>query len=144
MEIVIWVTAIVVFLIVEALTPSLVSIWFAVGSLMALAAAVFGANLYIQLLVFLIISGLCVFVIRKYYKKSGISKNLPDPSERFIGNEVIVIEEVDNIKETGLAKISGVEWRLKSENGEILSAGERVTVTALEGVKLIVKKINEL
>lgn len=139
MEIGLWVAAIVVFLIVEALTPSLVSIWFAVGSLAALAVAVFGGNIYLQLIAFLVVSALCVLLLRKYYKKSGASKKLPDPSERFIGAEVIVTEEVDNLRETGLAKISGVEWRLKSETGEILPSGLPVTVTAIEGVKLIVK-----
>ncbi len=142
MEITVWIAAIVVFLVVEALTPTLVSIWFAVGSLTALAAAVFGGNIYLQLVVFLVVSALCVLFIRKYYKKTLTDKNLPDASERFIGAEVIVIEEIDNLRETGLAKISGVEWRLKSENGDVISKGEKVTVTALEGVKLIVKKLN--
>ena len=139
MEIGLWVAAIVVFLIVEALTPSLVSIWFAVGSLAALAVAVFGGNIYLQLIVFLVVSALCVLLLRKYYKKSGVSKKLPDASERFIGAELIITEEVDNLRETGLAKISGVEWRLKSETGEILPVGVSVSVTAIEGVKLIVK-----
>ena len=47
---------------------------------------------------------------------------------------------MDNLREKGLAKISGVQWRLKSENGDVISEGERVIVTALEGVKLVVKK----
>ena len=140
MEITVWIAAIVVFLIVEALTPSLVSIWFATGSLTALAVAVFGGNIYLQLIVFLVVSALCVLFIRKYYKKTLTDKNLPDISERFIGTKIIVLEEVDNLREKGLAKISGVQWRLKSENGDVISEGERVIVTALEGVKLVVKK----
>jgi len=141
LEITVWITAIVVFLIVEALTPSLVSIWFAAGSLAALFTAMLGADLYIQIIVFLVISGLLVFIVKKFYKNTLTDKKLPDVSERFIGTEVMVIETVDNLKETGFTKISGVEWSLKSENGEIIPEGAKALVVAIEGVKLIVKTV---
>ena len=47
-----WACAIVLFLIIEAVVPGLVSIWFAVGAIPALISALVGGPLWLQVVLF--------------------------------------------------------------------------------------------
>ena len=135
-----WIAAIIIFSVAEALTAGLVSIWFAGGALGGLITAALGAELYVQLLVFVIVSAVLVAVFRKVavrsIKKDGEKTNY----DRIIGQEVIISQTVDNSKNVGNALVNDVEWKVKSEDGEIIHSGEKVKVKKIEGVKLIVKK----
>ncbi|MBR4890718.1 MAG: NfeD family protein [Clostridia bacterium] len=135
-----WVVAIVVFLIVEASTAALVSIWFAIGSLAALIASVLGVDVLGQILTFVVFSAASIIVLRKFaVKKNNTDKiNL----DRIIGQNILIFQTVDNSKSEGLARINGIEWRVKSEDGEIIEEGELATVVKIDGVKLIVRKNN--
>lgn len=135
-----WVVAIVVFTAVEAGTAVLVSIWFAGGSLAALIASLLGANLYVQILVFLVVSAVCLLALRKVAFKNMKERNGKTNLDRIIGETVTVTETVDNLTRQGKAYINDVEWKVKSETGEVIEAGATVTVTDIEGVKLVVKK----
>ncbi len=135
-----WIVAIVVFAVVEASTAVLVSIWFAGGALAALVASLFGATVSVQVLVFLTVSAVCLLALRKIAVRNMKLGNGRTNLDRIIGQEVIITETVDNINRQGAANINDVEWKVRSETGELISAGERATVTDIEGVKLIVRK----
>lgn len=136
----VWTALIVVFLVLEAATSFLVSIWFAGGALAALVVSLFVENLSLEILVFLLVSLLCVAFVRKiamkHFKASLSKTNL----DRIIGQHVIVKEDVDNMKNQGSIIINDVEWKVKSENGEIIQSGETVEIADIQGVKLIVRK----
>lgn len=139
MNILLWTAAIVAFLIIEALTTALVSIWFSVGSLAALIACALGADVYIQLLVFVVFSVISIVILRKFaFKNSRTNSRIN--LERIVGNVIIITQTVDNANGGGMAKINDVEWRVISENGEIINVGERATVTDIDGVKLVARK----
>ena len=53
---VVWLGATIVLLIVEGLAPGLVSIWFALGALAAMIAAMLGAPIWLQVLWFVLVS----------------------------------------------------------------------------------------
>ncbi|MEE0944198.1 MAG: NfeD family protein [Clostridia bacterium] len=135
-----WVVAIIVFAAVEAGTAMLVSIWFAGGSLAALIASLLGSGVYVQVLVFLVVSALCLFALRKAAFKNMKTGNGKTNLDRIIGQEIIITETVDNINRQGAADINDVKWKVKSETGEVISAGETATVTDIEGVKLVVRR----
>lgn len=137
----VWVFAIIAFLIIEGQTAALVSIWFAVGSVFALIACALGANLWVQITAFVIFSAISVLLLRNIAVKKNKNTSEKVNLDRIIGQEVIITKTVDNSKGEGLAKINDVEWKVKSENGEIIEAEEVVKVIKIEGVKLIVKKI---
>ena len=139
MNILLWTAAIVAFLIIEALTTALVSIWFSVGSLAALIACALGADVYIQLLVFVVFSVISIVILRKLAFKNGRTNSRIN-LERIVGNVIIITQTVDNANGGGMAKINDVEWRVISENGEIINVGERATVTDIDGVKLVARK----
>ncbi len=135
-----WIGAIVVFLILEASTMTLVSVWFAAGSVCALIAKLLGAGFTLQFLTFLAVSVIMLVLLRKIAVKSISGTRTRTNLDRIVGESVLVTEAVDNAANSGGVKIGDIIWRAKSENGEIIAEGERATVTDIDGVRLILKK----
>ena len=134
-----WVALLIVFAAVELITPQLVCIWFAIGSLGALIATALKAQIWLQLLIFLVISAIMIIVSRPLYRKFIKTKLVPTNSDRVIGETAVVTESIDNIQAKGSVKVQGQLWTARSENGEVIPEGSQVTVIRIEGVKLIVK-----
>ena len=124
----------------EAATVGLVSLWFAGGALAAMLAASLSAELWLQIVVFLVVSAVLLYFTRPIVKKLLAGKNKETNLDRIIGKTVIVSETVDNDAETGRCTIAGVSWSLRSDDGSVIEQGEKVTVDRVEGVKLIVKR----
>ncbi len=137
---ILWILAIVAFLILEAATSVVVSIWFAGGAVAGLIASVLGADFGVQIFVFLFVSVVLVVLLRKIAFKALKGKKANTNLDRIIGSEVVLTEEVNNLLRTGTAYVGDVEWKVKSENGEIIEKDETAEVVAIEGVRLIVKK----
>lgn len=133
-----WLIVMVLFLAVEAVTVGLVCIWFAAGSLIALFAAMLGAQLWLQIVVFLIVSAATLYFTRPLVKRYVNSKVEPTNADMVIGKECRVTETVDNIAGTGAVYVDGKTWTARSENDEIISEGTLVTAKSIDGVKLIV------
>lgn len=133
-----WIVAIVLFVLLEATTATLVCIWFAGGSLVALIANLLGASTMVQILIFLVVSVVCALLLRKAALKYVTPEKSKTNLDRIIGETVYVKEILEN--GDGKASVNDVDWKVKPEKGEALSVGDRVTVTAVEGVKLVVKK----
>lgn len=135
-----WLAAFVLFAVVEFVTSmALISIWFAVGSLFALILSAFEVPLWIQLLVFILVSAIlliCTRPIAKKLNKNNVDTNL----EIIIGKTAKVIDDIDNSKATGRVKLKGVDWSAVSDTGEFIEKNSHVTVTKIEGSKLYVKK----
>ncbi len=136
----IWILLIIAFIVIESATVSLISIWFAGGALAALLALLLGADVTIQILVFLLVSVLCIVLLRGFALTSVKSKKSKTNIDRIIGQEIILKEGISEELGAGLAVINDVEWKVKSENGELIPAGEKVKVVDVEGVKLVVKR----
>lgn len=136
-----WVAALVVFLIVEAVTAGLVSIWFVFGSLVALICAALGAAVWLQIFWFVIVSVATLVLTRPLVKRYVDSRSVATNADRSIGRTAVVTERIDNLAATGAVKLDGVVWTARSTDDAVaIEAGERVTVRAIEGVKLIVER----
>ena len=136
-----WVVALVVFLIVEAVTAGLVSIWFVFGSLVALICAALGAAVWLQIFWFVIVSVATLVLTRPLVKRYVDSRSVATNADRSIGRAAVVTERIDNLAATGAVKLDGVVWTARSTDDAVaIEAGERVTVRAIEGVKLIVQR----
>ena len=133
-----WLIVMVLFLAVEAVTVGLVCIWFAAGSLIALLAAMCGAQLWLQIVVFLVVSAATLYFTRPLVKRYVNSKVEPTNADMVIGKECRVTETVDNIAGTGAVYVDGKTWTARSENDEVIQAGTLVTAKSIDGVKLIV------
>ena len=136
-----WVAALVVFLIVEAVTAGLVSIWFVFGSLVALICAALGAAVWLQIFWFVIASVATLVLTRPLVKRYVDSRSVATNADRSIGRAAVVTERIDNLAATGAVKLDGVVWTARSTDDAVaIETGERVTVRAIEGVKLIVER----
>lgn len=136
-----WVAALVVFLIVEAVTAGLVSIWFVFGSLVALICAALGAAVWLQIFWFVIVSVATLVLTRPLVKRYVDSRSVATNADRSIGHAAVVTERIDNLAATGAVKLDGVVWTARSTDDAVaIETGERVTVRAIEGVKLIVER----
>lgn len=133
-----WVVAIVLFLVVEAATAGLTCIWFALGSLAALIAALFGAAIWLQIVWFFVISIASLYLTRPLVKKYVNAQSQPTNADMAIGMEALVTEDIDNVAGKGAVSVLGKIWTARSENGETAQAGALVRVERIEGVKLIV------
>ena len=136
-----WVVALIVFLIVEAVTAGLVSIWFVFGSLVALICAALGAAVWLQIFWFVIVSVATLVLTRPLVKRYVDSRSVATNADRSIGRAAVVTERIDNLAATGAVKLDGVVWTARSTDDAVaIETGERVTVRAIEGVKLIVER----
>lgn len=133
-----WLVIMVLFLVVEAATVGLVCIWFAVGALIALLAAMCGAQLWLQIVLFLVASAATLYFTRPLVKRYVNSKVEPTNADMVIGKECRVTETVDNIAGTGAVYVDGKTWTTRSENDEVIPEGTLVTAKSIDGVKLIV------
>ena len=135
-SIVIWAVLVVVFLVLEAGTVALVSIWFALGALAALASCVLGAEMWLQITVFLVVSLVLLAVLWKRVRnKLTTTKTNVDS---VIGAEGYVIEAIDNLSYTGRVKLGGITWAARSTSGAGIPVGTLVKVERIEGVKVFV------
>ncbi len=138
---IVWVVLMVVFLVVEAATAGLTCIWFAIGSLAALIAALFDAQLWLQIVWFLVISFVTLYFTRPLVKKYVNSRSQPTNADMVIGKEVLVTEDIDNVEATGAVSVGGKVWTARSADGGRIKSGAVVSVLRIEGVKLIVEPV---
>ncbi len=134
-----WAAAIILFGVAEAVTAQLVSIWFLIGAIAALIAAFFGANLIIQIIVFIAVSILALVITRPLVKKYINPKKEHTNADRVIGQVGIVAEDIDNIRATGQVKANGKIWTARATDNSIIPSGCEVIIEKIDGVKLIVK-----
>lgn len=142
---IIWLVLLIVCIVIELISLGLTTIWFAGGAFVAYIANVAGANELIQIALFLVVSLVLLFFTRplaqKYINKGTAKTNV----EAIAGKTAKVIEEINNINATGKAVIDGEEWMARSVNDEeVFNPGELVTVSEVKGVKVIVRKKEEI
>lgn len=135
-----WLIALVVFLVIEAATLGLATIWFAGGALVALIAAMCGAGLGIQVASFLVVSLVLLIFTRPFAVRFLSKDTLKTNVNRVIGMEGVVTEEISNLAGTGKVSLGGNIWTARTENeGGTIPVDAVVAVLRVEGVKLIVK-----
>ena len=134
----VWFGAFVVFLLIEAQTVSVVSLWFAGGSLAALIAAFCGGELWLQVVLFLVISVALLACLRPLVRKFFTPRLTKTNSDSLIGTVGPVIEDIDNIRSAGRVKLGGMEWSARSTSGEAIAKETLVKVDRIEGNKVFV------
>lgn len=134
-----WLVFLIAFIVVEAVTAQLVTIWFAAGSLCALIAAVLKAPMWLQITIFVVVSAITLIATRPLVKKLKSKPSFTPNADRVIGQKAIVTEEIDNLAAKGRAEVNGMSWLARSEDNSKISAGAEVVILRIDGVKLIVK-----
>lgn len=135
-----WIALMLILLIAEAATAQLVTVWFALGALTALLANIFGADEWLQTVLFVVVSIASLAATRPLVKKLAIRRIHPTNVDRNIGEVALVTQTIDNLEGKGLVKLNGIVWTARSADGSEIAEGRRVTVESIEGVKLMVRE----
>jgi len=137
-----WVIILVGTLIVEVITfGNLVSVWFSIGALAAYFAYLMGLSFPVQLAVFIVVSILSLLAVRplaaNYFRGNIVATN----ADRIIGQHTTLVKAVKS-NEWGEVNVYGTVWSVAELSNRPLDAGTVVEVVAIEGAKLIVKKVD--
>ena len=138
METIIWLVLLVVFLLLEAATVVMVSLWFAAGSLIALLASALGAPIWLQVALFLIVSAALLACLRPLVRKHFTPSLTRTHVDAVIGGTGYVTADIDNAAATGSVKLGAMEWTARATAGNRIPKGTLVKVDKIEGVKAFV------
>jgi len=136
--VILWLAALVFFLILEGATAQLVSIWFVIGAAAALVVSLLHGPLWLQIAVFVVVSALALILTRPVIRKLTKGRVRPTNADRILGTECLVTEAIDNLAGTGAVSAGGKIWTARSADGSAIPEGALVTVQSIEGVKAIV------
>ena len=136
-----WFILLLIFVVVEAVTVNMVSAWFAAGSLAAMITAMAGGKLWLQILLFLVVSGVALALLRPLAKKYFTPRITQTNVDALAGKVCLCVTAIDNLAGAGQVKLGDVEWSARSTNGEPIAAGEQVRIDRVEGVKVYVTPV---
>ena len=137
-EAIFWLIAMVIFMAAEAMTVTLVSVWFAAGALGAVIVALLGGGLVMQVTVFLALAVALLLSLRGIVRKHFTPRITKTNIDSILGATGIVITPVNNIAALGQVQINGMEWSARSSDNSHIAAGTLVKVDKIEGVKVFV------
>lgn len=137
---ILWGALIVISLIVELITDELTIIWGTVGAIFAFIATLLHAEIYLQLLIFVITTTLSILISRPIVKKYAKKEVSRTNADRIIGMVAVVVQPFEN-ENVGKVVVNGQTWRAVSVSNESFFEGEKVQVEGLTGAKVIVSKI---
>ena len=137
-----WLILTILFIIFEMISLGLTTIWFAGGSFVAAIAAALGAPLWLQIVLFIAVAVALLFITRPLAVKH-IDTNVEKTNvEALVGQTAVVINDIDNLKESGQIKLNGLEWTARTkESGITIKSGETVKIVEIQGVKAIVETL---
>ncbi len=138
---VLWIVAAVVFLIAEIATVGMVSIWFVAGAAAALIAAFLGAAVWLQVIIFVVVSAALLAILYPRLKHLVVRSNQATNADMVIGETCVVTRRIDNVSESGAVSAGGKTWTARSLHGEIIEEGELVRAEEIRGVKLYVSPL---
>ena len=135
-----WLIAAVGFLVLEGMTFSMVSVWFAAGSAAALLSCLFHPPFKVQAVVFMVVSVLCLAAFKPLTQRLR-QKPTPTNGDRSLGREAKVLTPV-SAEETGRVRLDGVDWNARCATpGDTLAPGESCRVTEIHSTLLVVEPI---
>lgn len=137
----VWFGLLVLFLWMEASTVTMVSAWFALGALASMIVSFAGGELWLQVVLFFVVSTVCLLALRPLAKKYFTPKIVKTNVDSVVGTQGKVLESIDNVSATGRVKLGGMEWSARSTDGETIAADTLVTVDKVEGVKVFVTPV---
>ena len=138
---IVWLVALVLFVIIEAIGTDLVTIWFAVGSLVALIVSFIpGVPWWVELIVFFVLSITCLLALRPLARKYLRGKIVKSNADALIGRKGMLLETIGPLQR-GEVQLGDVKWTaVGMEDNSKIEAGTIVEIVAISGNKLIVRE----
>lgn len=136
-----WLIIFIALLIFEIITMGLTTIWFAGGALVAALVSLLNVGVPIQIGVFLFSSVVLLILTRPIAMKHLNKKVEKTNTERLIGLDTIVIEDIDALHGIGKVRVNGIEWSAMASNAnDKFVVDDIVTIEGIQGVKAIVTR----
>ena len=143
-EAIFWLIVMVLFLILEMITISLVSIWFVGGSLAAFLVSFVTDRMWIEVLVFLGVSLLLLLLLRPIARKVGVKQKdqIRSGAQALVGKRAFVTESIDNLHAKGAVQVNGQFWSAKSSDDDTtIKKDSVVVIKEVDGVRLVVEEL---
>lgn len=138
---IVWLVLLVLFIVVEAATVSMVSSWFAGGALIALLVSLIGGPVWLQVLTFFTVSVVLLALLRPMVQKFFKPRLVKTNADSLVGTVCRVIEDTDDMG--GRVQVGDVSWSARSENGGKIPAGTLVKILKIQGVKVYVEEVKK-
>ena len=138
-----WLALLVVFLVLEGSTVTMVSLWFAAGALAAMVVSLFHGAVWLQWVSFLTVSGILLALLRPLVRKHFTPRLTRTNVDSVIGSTGLVTVAIENVTAVGQVKLNGMEWTARSTSGDPIAVGTIVRVDKVEGVKVFVSPVKE-
>lgn len=138
---VVWLILCGVFLLIEIFTVSFLMFWPGIGAFLAFITSLITDNEVVQIAVFVISTTLMIIFMKPLVNRLFKNKdNTKMNNSSLIGKTGIVVKDIDTLESIGQVKVNGELWSAFTDE-ENIKAGSTVSVLAIEGVKLKVKKV---
>lgn len=136
---VLWLILAVLLFIIEAITVGMVCLWFGIGAVASMLSSLVISNIYIQWLIFIVVSLVMLILLRPAAKKTMTAHIQSTNASSMIGKTAMLTEGISENK-PGRLKFGDISWIAISENGEAIEKGEKVNINSIQGNKLVVSK----
>lgn len=143
-EAIFWLVVMILFLILEMITISLVSIWFVGGSLAAFLVSFIVKKPWVEVIVFLGVSLVLLLLIRPMAAKLGVKKKdqIRSGAQSLVGKRAVVTESIDNLHAKGAVQVNGQFWSAKTADDDVqISKDSVVMIREVDGVRLVVEEL---
>lgn len=136
----VWTLSLILCVLMEAATAALTAIWFMPAGFLCLLLSIFSVPIPLQVAVYIAVSLLTLVLAKVVFRRRSVgTEKTPTNADRVIGETAVVTVGIDNLASRGEVTVKGQIWSARSDTGQTIAAGERVTVVRIEGVKLVVK-----
>lgn len=135
-----WLVLFIVLVFIELVTVNLVTIWFAIGSLVSFFVSLFSDNTSLQIGIFVVVSFIALLLTKKFVNKVKNKQIIPTNLDRVIGKIGIVTETISPLK-IGEVKVDGKRWSAVSDTE--IKLNEKVKILSIDGVKLKCQRVEE-
>ena len=137
-DVAVWLGAIAVFTVVELATVALVSIWFILGAAAAFIVAFFTDSVIIEVAVFLVVSTVSLYFVRRYAKDKLFPKAVATNADMVVGMRAHVTKAIV-AGEKGRVKVNAFDWYATSDKG--FDVGAECIVKSISGNTLFVDEV---
>ena len=137
-----WLLAGFVLILIEVMTPTLISIFFGLSALIVAAITwLYPLNQPWQWILFSLFSIASLFGLRNIFKQifSGRTEVTSNMDDDFTGRKGVVIEPITPCR-PGRVEVSGSSWL--AESTTILNPGTYIRVTGKKNLTLLVEAVN--
>jgi membrane protein implicated in regulation of membrane protease activity len=139
----IWMILAAIFAIAELMTAGFFLLWFGVGAAVAGILALAGLGPAWQWAAFVVVSAVLLGISRRFAERFTAKQPPGIGADRLIGSSGVVLEEIDNDRNTGRVRLNKEEWRAVSDAGDVISVDTHIVVVRLDGTHVVVRTVGK-